>query len=248
LRLFGVSGDGDSLSIGIGQFMHALRRNLDMVYIIENNGVYGLTKGQFSASADVGSKAKRGEVNKQPPIDPVQIALALGGTFVARSFSGDKQQLVPLIKAAIEHRGAAFIDVISPCVAFNNHPGSTKSYDYVRQHNEAVNRLDFIEGKEAITADYAPGEMVDVRQHDGSIVRLRKIAADYDPTDRIKVMNYLQERAAAGEVVTGLLYVNPDSVDLHAHLNTVDVPLNKLDVRELCPGAVALERINASLR
>jgi len=178
----------------------------------------------------------------------IGMALLLGATFVARSFSGDKKQLVPLIKAAIEHRGAAFIDVISPCVAFNNHPGSTKSYDYVRQHNEAVNRLDFIEGKEAITADYAPGEMVDVRQHDGSIVRLRKIAADYDPTDRIKVMNYLQERAAAGEVVTGLLYVNPDSVDLHAHLNTVDVPLNKLDVRELCPGAVALERINASLR
>ena len=248
LIYMGVSGDGDSASIGIGQFAHIMRRGVNMVYIVENNGVYGLTKGQFSATADKGSKSKRGVVNSDEPLDMIGMALLLGATFVARSFSGDKQQLVPLIKAAIEHRGAAFIDVISPCVAFNNHPGSTKSYDYVRQHNEAVNRLDFIEGKEAITADYAPGEMVDVRQHDGSIVRLRKIAADYDPTDRIKVMNYLQERAAAGEVVTGLLYVNPDSVDLHAHLNTVDVPLNKLDVRELCPGAVALERINASLR
>jgi 2-oxoglutarate/2-oxoacid ferredoxin oxidoreductase subunit beta len=248
LLYMGVSGDGDSASIGIGQFAHCMRRGVNMVYIVENNGVYGLTKGQFSATADKGSKSKRGVVNSDEPLDMIGMALLLGATFVARSFSGDKQQLVPLIKAAIEHRGAAFIDVISPCVAFNNHPGSTKSYDYVRQHNEAVNRLDFIEGKEAITADYAPGEMVDVRQHDGSIVRLRKIAADYDPTDRIKVMNYLQERAAAGEVVTGLLYVNPDSVDLHAHLNTVDVPLNKLDVRELCPGAVALERINASLR
>ena len=248
LLYMGVSGDGDSASIGIGQFAHCMRRGVNMVYIVENNGVYGLTKGQFSATADKGSKSKRGVVNSDEPLDMIGMALLLGATFVARSFSGDKQQLVPLIKAAIEHRGAAFLDVISPCVAFNNHPGSTKSYDYVRQHNEAVNRLDFIEGREAITADYAPGETVDVRQHDGSIVRLRKIAADYDPTDRIKVMNYLQERAAAGEVVTGLLYVNPDSVDLHAHLNTVDTPLNKLDVRELCPGAVALERINASLR
>lgn len=248
LLYMGVSGDGDSASIGIGQFAHCMRRGVNMVYIVENNGVYGLTKGQFSATADKGSKSKRGVVNSDEPLDMIGMALLLGATFVARSFSGDKQQLVPLIKAAIEHRGAAFIDVISPCVAFNNHPGSTKSYDYVRQHNEAVNRLDFIEGRAEITADYAPGEMVDVRQHDGSVVRLRKLAADYDPTDRIKVMNYLQERAAAGEVVTGLLYVNPDSVDLHAHLNTVDTPLNKLDVRELCPGAVALERINAALR
>jgi 2-oxoglutarate ferredoxin oxidoreductase subunit beta len=248
LLYMGVSGDGDSASIGIGQFAHCMRRGVNMVYIVENNGVYGLTKGQFSATADRGSKSKRGVANTDEPLDMIGMALLLGATFVARSFSGDKHQLVPLIKAAIEHRGAAFLDVISPCVAFNNHPGSTKSYDYVRQHNEAVNRLDFIEGKEEITADYAPGEVVDVRQHDGSVVRLRKLAADYDPTDRIKVMNFLQERAAAGEVVTGLLYVNPNSVDLHAHLNTVDTPLNKLDVRELCPGTVSLERINASLR
>jgi 2-oxoglutarate ferredoxin oxidoreductase subunit beta len=248
LLYMGVSGDGDSASIGLGQFAHCMRRGVNMVYLVENNGVYGLTKGQFSATADRGSKSKRGVANTDEPLDMIGMALLLGATYVARSFSGDKKQLVPLIKAAIEHNGAAFIDVISPCVAFNNHPGSTKSYDYVRQHNEAVNRLDFIEGKEEITADYAPGEVIDVAQHDGSVLRLRKLAPDYDPTDRIKVGHYLQERAAAGEVVTGLLYVNPASVDLHAHLNTVETPLNKLDVRELCPGAVALERINASLR
>ena len=248
LLYMGVSGDGDSASIGLGQFAHCMRRGVNMVYIVENNGVYGLTKGQFSATADRGSKSKRGVVNSDEPLDMIGLALLLGATYVARSFSGDKKQLVPLIKAAIEHRGAAFIDVISPCVAFNNHPGSTKSYDYVRQHNEAVNRLDFIEGKEEITADYGPGEVINVMQHDGTALRLRKLTQDYDATDRIKVMNYLQERAAAGEVVTGLLYVNPDSVDLHAHLNTVETPLNKLDVRELCPGSVALERINAALR
>jgi len=248
LIYLGVSGDGDSASIGLGQFAHCMRRGVNMVYIVENNGVYGLTKGQFSATADRGSKSKRGVVNSDEPLDMIGLALLLGASFVARSFSGDKKQLVPLIEAALEHRGAAFIDVISPCVAFNNHPGSTKSYDYVRHHNEAVNRLDLIEGKEEITADYAPGEAIDVRQHDGSILRLRKLAPDYDPTDRIKAMNYLQERAAAGEVVTGLLYLNPNSEDLHAHLNTVETPLNQLGVRELCPGAVALERINAALR
>ena len=248
LLYLGVSGDGDSASIGFGQFAHSIRRGVNMIYIVENNGVYGLTKGQFSATADKGSKSKRGVVNTDQPLDMIGMALLLGATFVARSFSGDKQQLVPLIKGAIEHQGAAFIDVISPCIAFNNHAGSTKSYEYVRQHNETVNRLDFIEGKEAITADYAPGEVVDVVQHDGSVLRLRKLAADYDPTDRIKAMNYLQQHAAAGEVVTGLLYVDPHSSDLHEHLNTVETPLNQLGVRELCPGSAALERINASLR
>jgi 2-oxoglutarate ferredoxin oxidoreductase subunit beta len=223
-------------------------RGVNMVYIVENNGVYGLTKGQFSATADRGSKSKRGVANTDEPLDMIGLALLLGATYVGRSFSGDKKQLVPLIKGAIEHRGAAFIDVVSPCVAFNNHPGSTKSYDYVREHNQAVNRLDFIEGREEITADYAPGEIIDVAQHDGSVLRLRKLAPDYDPTDRIKVMNYLQERAAAGEVVTGLLYVNPTPTDLHEHLNTVGTPLNQLTERELCPGSVMLDRINASLR
>jgi 2-oxoglutarate ferredoxin oxidoreductase subunit beta len=248
LIYLGVSGDGDSASIGLGQFAHCMRRGVNMVYIVENNGVYGLTKGQFSATADKGSKSKRGIVNSDEPLDMIGMALLLGATFVARSFSGDKRQLVPLIKAAIEHRGAAFIDVISPCIAFNNHAGSTKSYEYVRQHNEAVNRLDFIEGREEITADYAPGEIISVAQHDGSVLQLRKLAADYDPTDRVKAMNFLQQHAAKGEVVTGLLYVDPQSIDLHEHLNTVETPLNQLGVRELCPGSVALERINASLR
>jgi 2-oxoglutarate ferredoxin oxidoreductase subunit beta len=248
LLYMGVSGDGDSASIGIGQFVHAIRRGVNMVYIVENNGVYGLTKGQFSATADKGSKSKRGIANMDEPLDLIGMSMLLGATYVGRSFSGDKKQLVPLIKGAIEHKGAAFIDVISPCVAFNNHAGSTKSYEYVRQHNEAVNRLDFIESREEITADYAAGELVEIAQHDGSLIRLRKLAADYDPTDRIIVMNYLQTRAAAGEVVTGLLYIDPRAEDLHRHLNTVETPLNQLGTRELCPGAVALERINASLR
>jgi len=248
LIYMGVSGDGDSASIGIGQFAHCMRRGVNLVYIVENNGVYGLTKGQFSATADKGSKSKRGVVNNDEPLDMIGMALLLGATYVARSFSGDKKQLVPLIKGAIEHKGAAFIDVVSPCVAFNNHTGSTKSYEYVRSHNEAVNRLDFIEDREEITADYAAGTVLEVAQHDGSLVRLHKLAPDYDPTNRIKAMTYLQERAAAGEVVTGLLYVQPDSVDLHQHLNTVETPLNQLGERELCPGNVALERINASLR
>ncbi len=248
LIYLGVSGDGDSASIGLGQFAHCLRRGVNMVYIVENNGVYGLTKGQFSATADRGSKSKRGVVNTDEPVDMIGLALMLGATFVARSFSGDKSQLVPLIKAAIAHKGAAFLDVISPCVAFNNHPGSTKSYDYVREHNEAVNRLDVIEGRDQITADYAPGEVTDVTQHDGTVIRLRKLAVDYDPTDRVKAMGYLQERAAAGELVTGLLYVHPEAADLHEHLGTVETPLNQLGGRELCPGSVMLERINASLR
>jgi 2-oxoglutarate ferredoxin oxidoreductase subunit beta len=248
LIYMGVSGDGDSASIGLGQFAHCMRRGVNMVYIVENNGVYGLTKGQFSATADKGSKSKRGIANMDEPIDMVGLALQLGATFVGRSFSGDKAQLVPLIRAGLEHQGAAFIDVVSPCVAFNNHPGSTKSYDYVRGHNEAVNRLDFISAREEITTDYAPGEMVEVTQHDGSVLRLRKLAPDYDPTDRIKVMHYLLERAAAGEVVTGLLYLNPEPSDLHAYLHTVDIPLNQFTARELCPGSVALAKLNAALR
>jgi len=248
LIYLGVSGDGDSASIGIGQFAHCMRRGVNMVYIVENNGVYGLTKGQFSATADKGSKSKRGVTNTDEPVDMISLALTLGATFVARSFSGDKKQLVPLIRAAIEHRGAAFIDVISPCVAFNNHPGSTKSYEYVRLHNEAVNRLDLMVEREAITADYEAGSLVEVVQHDGSTLRLRKLASDYDPTDRVRVMNFLQERAAAGELVTGLLYVKPDAADLHQYLDTVEAPLNQMNERELCPGSVMLERINASLR
>ena len=225
-----------------------MRRGVNMVYIVENNGVYGLTKGQFSATADRGSKSKKGVVNSDSPIDLVALALQLGATYVARSFSGDKAQLVPLIKGAISHGGAAFIDVISPCVAFNNHAGSTKSYDYVREHNDAVNRIDFITPRSEITTEYAPGELVEVRQHDGSLLRLRKLHSDYDPTDRNAAMNYMQTHQARGEVVTGLLYVDPLATDLHNALNTSETPLNLLDAAQLCPGAGALEHINASLR
>jgi len=248
LLYLGVSGDGDSASIGIGQFAHVMRRGVNMVYIVENNGVYGLTKGQFSATADKGSKSKRGALNMDSPVDLVNLALQLGATYVARGFSGDKSQLVPLIRGAIAHGGAAFIDVISPCVAFNNHPGSTKSYEYVREHNDAVNRLDFMTERREITVEYAEGEVIEVKQHDGSVLRLRKLDASFDPTDRIASMNYVQKHHARGEVVTGLLFVDADPVDLHAHLNTVRIPFNRLGEKELCPGSGALEKINASLR
>ena len=248
LIYLGVSGDGDSASIGFGQFAHAIRRGVNMVYIVENNGVYGLTKGQFSATADRGSKSKRGVTNNDASIDLVAMALQLGATFVARSFSGDKTQLVPLIKAAIDHQGAAFIDCISPCVAFNNHPGSTKSFDYVREHNLAVNALDYMVSREPITIDYAPGTVEIVEQHDGSKLALRKLALDYDVHDRRAAMNHLMERAAAGEIVTGLLYVETEPEDMHANFNTIATPLNALGESELCPGSGALEKINASLR
>jgi 2-oxoglutarate/2-oxoacid ferredoxin oxidoreductase subunit beta len=248
LIYLGVSGDGDSASIGFGQFAHSIRRGVNMTYIVENNGVYGLTKGQFSATADRGSKSKRGVTNTDSAIDLVGIALQLGASFVARSFSGDKTQLVPLIEAAIKHNGASFIDVISPCVAFNNHTGSTKSFDYVREHNEAVNRLDVISGRAPITVDYAPGTVQVVEQHDGTKLALRKVDADYDVHDRLAAMAFLQKHAAKGQVVTGLLYVDADSEDLHSHLNTVEAPLNTLGEKELCPGSAALEKINASLR
>jgi len=248
LIYMGVSGDGDSASIGFGQFAHAIRRGVNMVYIVENNGVYGLTKGQFSATADRGSKSKRGVVNSDNAIDLVAIALQLGASFVGRSFSGDKTQLTPLIKAAIEHQGAAFIDVISPCVAFNNHAGSTKSFDYVREHNEAVNRLDFISGRDPIKVDYAPGSVEMVEQHDGTTLALRKLDSEYDVHDRLAAMSFVQHHAAKGQIVTGLLYVAPESEDLHGHLNTVEVPLNTLGEKDLCPGSAALDKINAGLR
>jgi len=248
LIYLGVSGDGDSASIGLGQFAHVMRRGVNMTYIVENNGVYGLTKGQFSATADRGSKAKRGAINTDEGIDLVLMALQLGATYVGRSFSGDKGQLVPLIKGALAHEGAAFIDVVSPCVAFNNHEGSTKSYDYVREHNEAVNFLDVITVRREITTQYEPGAVQEVRQHDGSVVRLRKLAEDYDPCDRIAAMTYVQSRYAQGEIATGLLYISPAPRDLHAALNTVGKPLNELGETDLCPGSAALEKLNASLR
>ena len=248
LIYLGVSGDGDSASIGLGQFAHCVRRSINMTYICENNGVYGLTKGQFSATADRGSKSKVGGLNSDSPIDLVSLALLLGASFVARSFSGDRKQLVPLLKAAMSHKGSAFIDVISPCVQFNNHAGSTKSFDYVREHNEAVNRLDFMTPRETISVDYEPGTVETVTQHDGSVLKLAKLHPDYDPHDRVAALRYLQERHAAGEVVTGLLFIDPEPRDIHANLKTVATPLNKLSEAELCPGADALEKINLSYR
>ncbi len=248
LIYLGVSGDGDSASIGLGQFAHCMRRGVNMVYIVENNGVYGLTKGQFSATADRGSKSKRGVTNTDSAIDMVGLALQLGASFVARSFSGDKKQLTPIIKAAIEHEGAAFIDVISPCVAFNNHAGSTKSFDYVREHNEAVNFLDVITGRAPIHVDYAPGTVELVEQHDGTTLALRKLNSEYDVHDRLAAMNFIQHHASQGQIVTGLLYVESEASDLHGHLNTVDAPLNGLGEKDLCPGSAALDKINAGLR
>jgi len=219
-----------------------------MVYIVENNGVYGLTKGQFSATSDKGAKSKRGVVNSDEAIDLVGMALQLGATFVGRSFSGDKAQLVPLIKAALRHGGAAFIDCVSPCVAFNNHEGSTKSFEFVREHNAAVNYLDVFTGRDEITVEYEPGTVELVTQHDGSMLKLRKLNAEYHVHDRIAALQHMQERHAAGEVVTGLLYVDENPRDMHAALRTVDAPLNALDDAALVPGAAALERLNATLR
>ncbi len=243
LYFVGVSGDGDSLSIGMGQFAHALRRNLNMVYLIENNGVYGLTKGQFSASADVGSKAKKGEVNEQTPIDPALAALAMGGSFIARSFSGDKEQLVPLIKAGIAHNGFALIDVLSPCVTFNDHEASTKSYLHTRRHYHPAIHADFIPPAAQIRAAYDEGEAMPVQMHDGSGIVLRKIAPDYDPTSRSAAFSFLQERQQKGEIVTGLLYLNEKQRTMHDLAGSVDEPLAGLQYSELCPGADKLPGI-----
>ncbi|HEY8468611.1 MAG TPA: 2-oxoacid:ferredoxin oxidoreductase subunit beta [Longimicrobiales bacterium] len=248
LVYIGVSGDGDSLSIGLGQMCHAIRRNLNICYIIENNGVYGLTKGQFSASADVGSKAKRGDANQLPPIDPVLLALTLGATFVARSFSGDKAHLVPILKAALTHKGFALVDVISPCVTFNDHEGSTKSYRYTREHREDVAPIDFVPLRREITAESEPGAVTAVTMHDGSVVRFRRVAEDYDPTDRDAAYLYVRRLQERGEVPTGLLYIQPDSADMHAVNRTVERPLVELPYEELCPGAAALDQLMEEYR
>src|SRR5271165_2095586 len=208
LIYIGISGDGDSLSIGLGHMCHAIRRNVRMVYVIENNGVYGLTKGQFSASADIGSKSKRGDPNRMAPIDSVMLGLSIGATFIARSFSGDKEQLVPILKAAISHRGFALIDVISPCVTFNDHDGSTKSYLYTRQHELKATETDFVPPSSEILAQIGTNGAISVAMHDGSIVRFKGVPQDYDPKDREKVVSYLQEHHGKGEVVTGLLFID----------------------------------------
>jgi 2-oxoglutarate ferredoxin oxidoreductase subunit beta len=248
LTYIGISGDGDSLSIGIGQLVHAIRRNVDMLYVIENNGVYGLTKGQFSASADIGSKSKRGEANRFGPIDPVALALDLGATFVARSFSGDKTQLVPILKAALSHKGFALVDVISPCVTFNDHEGSTKSYLHTRKHLLQLVQADFVPFAQEITADYQPGTAMSVRLHDGSVVRLRKVAEDYDPTDRHRAAAHLELHRNRGEIATGLLFVDKQASDMHDVNKTTDVPLSQVPFEKLCPGRAALEELMSEFR
>jgi 2-oxoglutarate ferredoxin oxidoreductase subunit beta len=248
LYCIGVSGDGDTASIGLGQFAHIVRRRVNMLYVVDNNGTYGLTKGQFSATNDKGSTNKKGLPNLYEPIDLVSMALQIGASFVARSFSGDKNQLVPLIKAGLMHRGFAFIDVISPCVAFNNHNGSTKSYEYTREHSEAVTVSDLILPQEEITVDYEPGTSESVRMPDGSTLRLLKLQEGFDVHDRVRALNYVQTRQTEGEIVTGLLYLDPDASDCHEVLDTVRRPLNELDVAELCPGSDALAAINEGFR
>jgi len=248
LMYIGVSGDGDSASIGMGQFVHAIRRNLNITYIIMNNGCYGLTKGQDSATADVGSINKSGAANMYNAIDMVGLALELGASFIARSFSGDKEQLIPLIKAAMSHPGFALIDVVSPCVTFNNNVGSTKSYDYTREHIEATAAVDFVPIMEEITTEYNEGDSVAVQLHDGSTIYLNKLSKDFNPTDRHSAVNKLYESKASGEILTGLIYIDPDGRDLHSILQTSATPLNALGKDVLCPGSKVLEGINAGLR
>ena len=248
LVYIGVSGDGDTASIGLGQFCHAVRRRLNMTYIVMNNGCYGLTKGQFSATNDKTSPSKKGEANPFEAIDLAQMAIQLGAGFVARSFSGDKAQLIPLIKAAISYNGFSLLDVISPCVTFNNHPASTKSYDYVRAHNMASEKqLDYVEPKEEITVDFAEGTTADIELHDGSRLLLSKLGAQHDPRDADAALMTIRASAARGTVTTGLLYIDRAQRDMHDVLATDARPLNALPMAELCPGSKALEAINARL-
>jgi 2-oxoglutarate ferredoxin oxidoreductase subunit beta len=244
LLYLGVSGDGDTASIGMGQFVHAIRRNLNMTYIVMNNGCYGLTKGQDSATADAGSVSKAGSTNVFEGIDLAGLALELGASFVARSFSGDKTQLIPLIKAAMSHHGFAFIDVISPCVTFNNNVGSTKSYDYVREHVEALSMVDFVPERTEITLDYNEGDSTEVELHDGSYLQLHKLASGWNPTDKDSAMNRLQDARSKGEILTGLLYIDTESQDLHDVIKTTKRPLNTLTEKDVMPSIDILEAIN----
>ncbi len=249
LMYIGISGDGDSLSIGLGQLCHAIRRNVQMLYLIENNGVYGLTKGQFSASADVGSTSKKGEANQSQPIDPVLLALSLGCTFVARSFSGDKAQLVPILKAGLKHNGFALIDIISPCVSFNDHEGSTKSYKFTREHEVELAPVDFVPLRKEISAESgAAGGVTSVTMHDGSIVRFRKPAADYDATNRNAAYLHVKECIDRGEIATGLLFMDEKGVEMHAMNRTVQTPLVEVPFAELCPGNGRLQELMGEYR
>jgi 2-oxoglutarate ferredoxin oxidoreductase subunit beta len=248
LYQIGVSGDGDTASIGLGQFMHLMRRNLPIIYVIEDNGVYGLTKGQFSATADVGSKLKTGVLNDLPPLDTCALAIQCGATFVARSFSGDKRQLTAILKAALAHRGTAMLDVISPCVTFNDHEGSTKSYKYVKDHEEPIQEIDFVPVFEDISIDYDPGTTTEVTMHDGSKLRLRKLGRDYDATDKVRALDTLAIAHEKGEVLTGVFYVNPAKPDFTQLLNLVDQPLATLPLEKVRPPKKALDEIMEELR
>jgi 2-oxoglutarate ferredoxin oxidoreductase subunit beta len=248
LIYFGVSGDGDTASIGMGQFVHVVRRNLNMVYLVMNNGCYGLTKGQDSATADVGSKNKSGNVNLFEAIDLAGLAIELGATFVAQSFSGDKEQLTPLLMAAMKHNGFALLNVISPCVTFNNNAGSTKSYDYVRDHVEVTGTVDFVPISKEILATYEAGSIKDLTMHDGSTIHLRKLAKDWDPMNRMSAITAIHRAREKDEILTGLLFIDEASQDLHNILNTTDMSLNSLQKESLCPGSEALTKLNASLR
>jgi 2-oxoglutarate ferredoxin oxidoreductase subunit beta len=246
LTYIGVSGDGDSLSIGLGHLCHAIRRNLKMLYVIENNGVYGLTKGQFSASSDIGSKSKKGEANRMAPIDPVMLGLTLGATFVARAFSGDKQQLVPIMKAALSHRGFALVDVISPCVTFNDHEGSTKSYSATRKHLLTATESDFVPPASEIVAEIARSGGTNVTMHDGSVLRFTKLPEDYDVSNRMAAVEYL--KGHPGEVVTGVLFADEEVPDVHEMNNTPAGALMNVPFARLCPGAEALGKLMEDFR
>src|SRR5271169_2666155 len=248
LVALGVSGDGDTASIGVGQFVHLMRRNLPIIYIIEDNGVYGLTKGQFSATADLGSKLKTGVVNDLPPIDTCLLAIELGATFVGRSFSGDKRQLSAMLKAAVSHKGTVMLDVVSPCVTFNDHEGSTKSYKYVKEHEETLQDISFVPHFEDIAVEYDPGSTVEVTMHDGSRLHLRKLEEDYDPTDKIRAITRLTEAHDKGEVLTGVFYVNPEAPNFIDMLNVVDQPLATLPDSMTRPGKEVLDAVMEELR
>jgi len=247
MMALGVSGDGDTASIGIGQFVHLMRRNLPMIYIIEDNGVYGLTKGQFSATADIGSKLKTGVINELPPIDTCALAIQLGATFVGRSFSGDKKQLLAMLKTAIAHKGTVMLDVISPCVTFNDHEGSTKSYKFLQENDEPINEIGFVASFDDIEVDYDSGEVYDVQMHDGSQLRLRKLLEDYDPTDKANAVRTLMEAQEKNEVLTGVFYIDTQKPTFIDQLNMVDEPLGTLPESLTRPPKSALESLMANL-
>ena len=243
LSYIGVSGDGDSLSIGLGQLVHAMRRNVNMLYVLENNGVYGLTKGQFSAAADIGSTAKKGAPNLLPPIDPIALAMSVGGSFVARGFSGDREQLVPLIKAGLKHKGFGLIDIISPCVSFNDHKGSTKSYAHTYKYYHKAVHADYVPASAEIEAAYHEGEVMSVKMHDGGTIQLRKLDTEYNPTDRVAAFSKVMQAQTNNEIVTGLLYIDETQPDLHTRKNMRSSALNEIPYKSLNPGAAKLKAL-----